>query len=339
MTYSEKKQQYRQAVSRAVQWLVDHQEADGGLGALQTMSASMVVPASLLFCGRPEEAARHIQWQRHTYVKPEGGFDPPEIRAGRASSLAERPYGPAWMIYSGHVNLAYDISLRALPSLLAMQDPATGGMFGRAEEAAEGRGIVNTAVTAVACQAAYTAGAVEAARRMADHLCRVIHANDWQSTFYPAWDTERGLRTDDELAPTGNMPRRIDRYAADQHHHLTGALIAILSDVYAITREPKYLDAARQVFEFVAGAPRAVLRTTLAHKLAWGSAWFFRETSDPRCLEVACEICDHLISGQEADGSFVHWALIRDVKDWPYSSRVNLTAQFALWLERASQCL
>lgn len=339
MSYSEKKHLYRSAVSRAMQWLIGQQEADGGLGELQTMSASMVVPASLLLCGRPEEAARHVRWQRRAYVKPEGGFDAPEIRAGRASSLAERPYAPAWMIYSGHVNLAFDISLRALPALLSMQDPGTGGMFGRQEEASAGRGIVNTAVTAVCCQAAYTTGATEAARRMADHLCRIIEANDWKFAFYPAWDTQRGLRTDEDLSPTGNMPRRIEREANDQHHHLTGALLAVLSDMHAITKDGRYLDAASRVFEFVAGAPRAVLRTTLAHKLAWGSAWFYRETGDARCLEVACEVCDHLIAGQEEDGSFVHWALIRDVKDWTYSSRVNLTAQFALWLHRAAECL
>lgn len=339
MTYSEKKQQYSRAVDSAIAWLVARQEADGGLGALQTMSASMVVPVSLLHCGQPEAAKRHVEWQRHTYVKPEGGFDPPEIRAGRASSLAERPYGPAWMIYSAHTNLAYDISLRAMPSLLAMQDPGTGGLFGRAEEVAAGKGIINTAVTAVACQAALVAGHVEAARRMADHLCRVIDANSWDGAFYPIWDTERGLRSDSEAQPTGNMPRVIEQRAPDQHHHLTGALIAVLSDLYSVTRERKYLDAAMKVFEFVAAAPREVLKTTLAHKLAWGAAWLFRETNDTRCIEIACTVCDHLVSGQEADGSFVHWALIKDVKEWPYSSRVNLTAQFALWIARAARCL
>ncbi len=194
-------------------------------------------------------------------------------------------------------------------------------MFGRAEEVAEGKGIINTAVTAVASQAALAVGDVQAACRMADHLCNVIAANSWQGAFYPIWDTERGLRIDPEAQPTGNMPRVIEREAADQHHHLTGALIAVLSDLYAVTRQRSISMHRYACSSLSRGHHGRVLKTTLAHKLAWGSAWLFRETGDARCIEVACTVCDHLVSGQEADGSFVHWALIKDVKDWPYSSR------------------
>ncbi len=332
---------YRKAIERALSWLVSHQHADGGFGAVETMSATMVTPAALLYCGRPAEAARAISWQRKAYVREDGYFDPPEIRANRASSLAEQPYAPSWMIYSAHTNLAFDMSLRAVPHLLTMQDPVTGGMFGRAEESASGCGIINTAVTAVASQAALITGYLEESRRMADHLTdRVIACNrEWDKVFFPVWDSERGLCTHSGVPPTGNMPSRIDRAATNQHHHLTGALVAVLSDMHAATRKTKYLDAARQVFEFAAGAPPNTLESTLAHKLAWGSVWLYRETGDPRCLEVACRICDHLIDGQLEDGAFVHWALIRSAEQWPYSSRVNLTSQFALWLQRVEMAL
>ena len=340
-SYSTKKQGYQKAVDAAMQWVTGLQRADGGFDRLESMSNTMVAGASLLFCGRPEAASRLIAWQRAAYGKPEGGFDAPEIRAGRASSLAERQYAPAWMIYSAHTNLAFDISLRAMPGMLAFQDPATGGVFGRAEEAESGAGIVNSAVTAVACQAALTTGNLEAARRMGDHLVdRVIAQNPaLDKAFYPVWETGRGLRTDADTPSSGNMPAVITRGAPNQHLHLAGATIAVLSDLHAVTKDARYLDGALRVFEFVVGAAPEFVETSLAHKLAWGCAWLYRETGNARCIEVACRVVDYLLTMQDDDGSFVHRAIVSNVDAWPHGSRVNTTVQFALWIHRAAACL
>jgi hypothetical protein len=282
-----------------------------------------------------------IEWERRQFVRPDGGFDPPEIRAGRASALAERQYAPGWMIYSAHMNLAFDISLRAMPELLRFQDPLTGGMFGRLEHVAAGSGIINSAVTSVACEAALATGYVAEACRMGDHLAdRVVACNpDLSQALYPIWDTTTGLRADAEAPPGPNMPRVILRRETNQHHYLTGMMIGALTDLYRVTRVTKYLDAARAVFEFVIDGSPDVLRTTLAHKFAWGAAWLFRATQDARCLEAACQVCDYLVEVQESDGSFVHWGLVKSSAEWPFSPRLNITAQFALWISRVAACL
>ncbi len=337
----ERKQTYRQAVDRAMEWICGHQMEDGSLGPVETMSHYMLVPASLLYGRRPEAAARLMPVMRRLFLRPEGGFNPPEILAGRVSAFQERGYAPGWMIYSSHLNFAYDISLRSMPSLLNLQDPVTGGMFGSLEHAEEGKGIINAAVTCVACGAAVLTGYTDAARRMGDHLIGNILANnpDLGTAFYPIWDTERGLRTDDEAPATPNVPRVLKRYEPGQHHFLSGMFIGALVELYRVFREQRYLDAALQVYEFAAGGTPAIYESTASHKFAWGCAWLYQETGDAAHLESACRLADYLCRIQESDGSFVHWAFVKSSADWPYSPRLNITAQFSLWIARTLQAL
>ncbi len=337
----QRKQLYRQSVNRAIGWMLAHQQDDGGFGPVERMSHYMLAGASLLYGGHAEAAARLMPVLKKLYGRPEGGFDPPEIRAGLPGALRERGYAPSWMIYSSHVNLALDISLPAMPQLLELRDPATGGMFGSLEDARRGKGIIHTAVTSVACQAAIVTGHIAQARRMADHLVdNVLCRNpDLSKAFYPVWDTEGGIRTDAETPPFPNMPPVLLRHERDQHHYLTGMMIGALTDVYRVTRERKYLDAALEIYEFVAGGTPAVYASTASHKLAWGCAWLYRETGKPEHLESACRLCDYLAGIQEADGSFVHWAFVKSANDWPYSPRLNITGQFALWIARTLHVL
>jgi hypothetical protein len=336
-----RKQLYRQSVDRAIGWMLAHQQADGGFGPIERMSHYMLTGAALLYGGQAEAAARLMPALRRLFVRPDGGFDPPEVRAGHKGALIERGYAPAWMIYCSHVNLAFDISLPAMPQLLRLQDPATGGMFGSLEDAERGKGIIHTAVTSVACEAAILTGHIAEARRMADHLVDNVLARnpDLSKALYPVWDTERGLCTDASTPSFPNMPAVLLRHEPHQHHYLTGMMIGALTDCYRISRESRYLDAAREIYKFAAGGTPAIYESTASHKFAWGCAWLYRETGKAEHLESACRVCDYLVSIQETDGSFVHWAFVKSADEWPYSPRFNITGQFALWIARTLHVL
>lgn len=337
----QRKRLYRQSVDRAIGWMLAHQQADGGFGPIERMSHYMLSGAALLYTGHAEAAARMIRALKKLYVGPEGGFDPPEIRAGHQGALVERGYAPSWMIYSSHVNLAFDISFAAMPQLLELQDPATGGMFGSLEDARRGQGIIHTAVTSVACEAAIATGYLAEARRMVDHLVDNVlrHNPDLSKALYPVWDAGGGLRTDAATPTFPNMPAVLLRHEPHQHHYLTGMMIGALTDFYRVSRESKYLDAALEIYEFAARGTPAIYESTASHKFAWGCAWLFRETGKAEHLESACRICDYLAGIQEADGSFVHWAFVKSADEWPYSPRFNITGQFALWIARTLGCL
>ncbi|MCX6622555.1 MAG: hypothetical protein NTY38_16100, partial [Acidobacteria bacterium] len=209
------------------------------------------------------------------------------------------------------------------------------------EDAEAGKGIINTAVTCVACGAAALTGYTAEAKRMGDHLIDNVLANnpDLGNALYPIWDTERGLRTDDEAPASPNVPRVLRRFEPAQHHFLSGMLIGAMVDLYRIFGEQRYLDAALQVYEFAAGGTAAIYESTASHKFAWGCAWLYQVTGDAAHLESACRLSDYLCRIQEADGSFVHWAFVKSADEWPYSPRLNITAQFSLWIARTLQAL
>lgn len=338
----QRKQQYRAAVDRAVGWILSHQEADGGFGPyVETMGHHMIPPLTLLYTGHAEEALKSMPYMKRRFVAPDGSFDMPEIRAGRASSLAEYCYAPAWMIYTTHLCLAFDISHPAMPHLLKFQDPSTGGMFSNQQDAARQCGVINPAVTCIAGQAAIVTGNLGEAARMADHIVDNIVAKnpDLGKAFYPIWHTQQGLLTSDETPNLPNAPHVIVKNAPGQHHYLTGMMIGFLTDAYRSLGDRRYLDAAEVIYEFARGDNAAVYENSLSHKLAWGCSWLYRITGKARHLETACQVCDYMLNCQDEDGSFVHWGIVKSSAEWTYSPRLNITAQFALWISRTADLL
>jgi len=338
---TERKARYREAANRAQAWILAHQQADGGFGPeVETLSHHMAIPASLLYSGHAGAAAKLVSYMKRRFALPDGSIDLPEYRAGRASALFEYCYAPSWVTFGAHLNLAFDVSLPAMPHILKFQHPGTGGMFGSPEDQQRGKGLISAPVCCIAGQAAITTGYLAEAKRMGGHLIDNVLANnsDLNAALYPAWDTERGLRTDEELPNFPNMPRVVLRGEPCQHHYLTGMMIAYFSDLYRATGERKYLDAAETIYEFAAGST-GVYENTLSHKFAWGCAWLYRITGKSEHLESACRVCDYLLGIQEADGTFVHYGLVNTAAEWPYSARLNTTAQFSLWINRVTHLL
>jgi hypothetical protein len=338
---TDRKAKYVESVDRALKWILDHQQSDGGFGPeVETLSHHMAVPGALLGLGSPRGAANLVPYMKKRFVLADGSIDVPEYRAGRASGLHEYCYAPSWVIFGAHLSLAFDVSLAAMPHILKFQDPQTGGIFGSPEDKDRGKGIISTPTTCIAGQAALTTGYIAEAKRMGDHVLNVIAANpDLSKEFYPCWDTERGLRMDEETPNFPNMPRMMVRDASAQHHYLTGMIIAYFSDLYRATGERKYLDGAETIYEYAAGGSPAIYENTLSHKFAWGCSWLYRITGKAEHLESACRICDYLVGIQEEDGTFVHYGLVKTAAEWPFSPRLNTTSQFALWINRTAALL
>lgn len=336
-----RKASYLESVSRAQEWIVSHQQPDGGFGSeVETFSHHMAIPASLLQTGHPAKAAKLVAYMKKRFMQPDGAFDMPEWKAGRPSALFEYCYAPSWVVYGSHMNGAFDLSFPAMPHILQFQDPGTGGMFGSPQDKDRKKGLISAPVTCIAGQAALTTGYVNQAKRMGDHILRLIEQNpDLNKEFYPAWDTERALLTGSDTPSFPNMPRVISRNNAGQHHYLTGMIIAYLSDLFRATGERKYLDGAEKIFHFAAGGSPAIYENTLSHKFAWGCTWLYRATGNSEHLEAACRVCDYLVKIQEADGTFVHYGLVKSAAEWPYSPRLNTTAQFSLWIQRTANLL
>lgn len=328
---TERKAQYQQSIDRAMAWMLPNQEERGSFGEVHSMAHYMALGASLLYNGAPYEATRLLSYMRQTYIAPDGDFDMPEIREGIVGRMQECRYMPSWVIFSAHVNLAYDISMQGIPHVLKYQDEETGGLYGSEKDRVAGAGVINTASTCLGGIAAVVTGRIEKAKRMGDHVVdNLIGTNpDLKKAFFPIWEKGNGLRTDDDALASPNVPKVLLRNEPVQGHFLTGMIMAFLCDLYQATRDRKYLDGALTMYEFGVGESPIVYENTLSHKFAWGCASLYRQTGEASHLESACRVCDHLVSTQESDGSYL---MDGAPADWPYQSRLNLTSQFALWI-------
>ena len=332
----ERRRLYARAVDRALAWILSRQEPDGGFGAIEDMSPLGVLGATLLYTGHGDAALRFMPYLARRFRAPDGSLNPPEIAERKPGPLREARYGSAWIAYSAHVNLAFDLSLPAMPAILRFQDPVSGGLFGPLADGERGRGIIHAGVTGVAGLAALCTGHLNAAIRMGNHLVDNVIAKqpDLVRAFYPAWDTERGLLTDGSVEAAPNMPPVIRADGPKRDHFLAGLFLGFLTDLYRATRASKYLDGALAVYEFTCREAAGVFDSSGFHKFAWGCAWLYRQTADARHLETACQVCDYLLTLQDADGSFVHRAFVPSLPQWPYAARLNTTAQFSLWIWR-----
>ena len=336
-----RKTKFQDAVNRATAWIVKHQQPDGSFGEVESLTHYMALPAALLYLGQAQSAARLMPYLKSTYQKENGDYDFPPADA-KPGHLAEAKYGPAWMIFSAHVNLALDLSMPAVPHMLTYQHDETGGVFGRPDHARDGKGILHVLATPCVGQAALITGHVAEARRMGDYLVDYLIAEnpDMSKAFYPVWDTERGLRTDEDAPIAPNMPRVLERGAPDQHHFVTGFMISFLTDLYRATGEQKYLDGALAMYEFGEDGSGEIYRSTASHKFCWGCGSLYRVTGDARHLESACRVAEFLVEhAQDPDGSMVHYAFIDSSANWAYSPRLNITGQFALWIQKTIDLL
>ena len=336
-----RKEKLQAAVDRATAWILKHQQPDGSFGDVESLTHYMALPAALLNLGEAESAHRLMPYLKATYLKKNGDYDFPPADA-KPGHLAEAKYGPAWMIFSAHVNLAYDCSLPAVPHLLAYHHRETGGVFGRPDHAEAGKGILHVSVTTCAGQAALITGHMAEARRMGDFLvdCLIAENPDMSKEFYPVWDTERGLRTAGAAPIAPNMPRVLIRGEPDQHHFVTGFMISFLADLYRATGDGKYLDGALAMHEFGDDDSGEPYRSTASHKFCWGCGSLYRVTGESRHLESACRVAEYLVDhAQDPAGSMVHCAFVDSSANWAYSPRLNITGQFALWIQRTVELL
>ena len=69
-----RKKAYQGAVSRASDWILSHQEQDGGFGKVGSLSHYMVLPLTLLYTGHSSTLYRLMPRLKHLFVAKDGSF-------------------------------------------------------------------------------------------------------------------------------------------------------------------------------------------------------------------------------------------------------------------------
>jgi hypothetical protein len=109
---------------------------------------------------------------------------------------------------------------------------------------------------------------------------------------------------------------------------MIGYPIAFLAKLYEATADGAYLKAARGYLDFSLSCEGNLRSFHTSHKVAWGAAVLARITGDPRCMELAVTIADHLLGIQDPSGA---WLV-----DQPAHTTFDQTAEIAIWLQEIS---
>jgi len=328
---------YRSAVSRAAAWLSREQDEDGSFGPNANQLADLeTVAIALLLTGNPESSARALRYIERSLVAPDASLRQPADQA----TLAELPYAPAWCAVSAHLNGFYALAASAMQEVLRYQDSRTGGLFGHPEARRRRQGLIVPSVSAVAGIAALATGRTTPAEGIGTYFLRLLEDQpDLDSRLYLFTHNRSGLITTENVAPFPPYAQIFERSAPRQPYWLLGLIIAFLVDLSQALGDPRYLDCAITLFEFSLGCNEEVTHTTLSHKYAWGCASLYRATRDPRALDMAMQIGDHLVSIQEPDGSWWHSGVIPSRDAQPRGLTIDVTSQFTIWLVRTLEAL
>lgn len=340
---NERRERYGEAVRRALDWLAAQQGADSsfGLSVSEGVTSIFVTPLTFLWGGLPWRALGVIERIRTCFVREDGSLFRP-MADKMIIDRRQLPYALSWVIRSSAVCGALDISHICLPQLAAFQDKACGGLFGTREEAAEGTGIIDLACTGMGGLAFLATGLSDRAKAAGDYVVEwLARQENVEERLLCQWHTEKGLMDEESgrgLPENANAPLVIGQSAPHTGYWLCGILTAFLAELYQVTSEGPYLEAARAIFSFAARSPE-LGKVCTSHKFAWGAARLFAVTRDPEHLEGACRAADRLVEAQRPEGYFVYADYFPGDGTPPHDVNVGVTSQFTAWMSAAAMHL
>ena len=114
------------------------------------------------------------------------------------------------------------------------------------------------------------------------------------------------------------MNTMIDTTTVKQPSWVTGTSMALLADLYAVTANNRYLDAALKLAAFEGKCSHEQLFWPSKCKVAWGAAQLYRLTADPAHRRIAANVARvTFINAQDPDGSWPHMFYpLQDTGSW-----------------------
>ncbi len=91
------------------------------------------------------------------------------------------------------------------------------------------------------------------------------------------------------------------------------------------TGKKEYLNLAREHFDFMTTS-EGVYSAALSHKLCWACANLYAATGEPRFLEAAKRVGDHLIGVQEEDGRYHYREIAPNFDDQDQTANLDIVS-------------
>ena len=289
---------YEQAARRAGQWLVSQQDEHGLLPRDQSLTPSLKCAWALREVGQVHAANRLVDGIRRFQMSGPGEFFP----AGEMEDFGWRAYYNAiFLVAAARLGRFEIASPQAADRLCAYQLPC-GGFVGYL---ATPPSSIDLCVTAQCGWACLALGRIEAGRRTANFLAHVFEIQpDIENRLYFTYDLGADqLRIDPPAGQTINY--FLDTQRGEQHFFYAGVSAGYLADMYALTGESRYLEAACGYIDFDLRTNPEGFRWPSKCKVGWGAAKLYRVTGETKHRDLACRVADETwLNAQTEEGHF-----------------------------------
>ena len=279
------------------------------------------VPGSLAVNGAFDAAASCLDWFGSRFLGDRGQLAiPPEQEASRFTNTYDR----GWLVWGAGICGRYDIAFPLAEDILAYQDAEGGGFVDRAVDLSQGTGIQHAMTAGFAGLGLLSTRYVAAARRAGDFLIDLLRL---QPHPVEGLHLAANRRADGTLELLLERTSRdyVDRNGLKQRPARLGPVQVLLVRLYRLTRENRYLEAARAYTDAVLTGRDGIYDCVESHKFLWGLTELHQVSPQDRYRLAARRIAAYLIRSQHPDGQWWGDAVSGGDPEQPLDLRLNTT--------------
>ena len=300
---------YRGAALRAVDYTTGFLQPDGGYiweGYVPNAFHKQVY--SWLLAGRIEESHRLMDWAGRNRLQTDG----------RLKEYVGDVYKQTWFALSAQRLGRYELSYPVMNYLMSLQAPCGG--FPRYED----EDVVRAVASGFVGIAALAFGTLEVAKQAAQSCIDTLDRQPVEGRFYCH------MARDGKVVTENDHPKalHVDMSKPKQIYYELGVPMLLMCRLYQVTREKKWLEAAKRFFETHLACFEDSFACVGSGKSALAAAIYYGLTDDERALEAAYRWCDFVVETQLPDGSWID--LPKEPDELLYY--VDHAACFTIWL-------
>ena len=291
---------FAERLKSGCRWLRSLMDERGSVQGPDHASLYYKVPGSLAVNGAFDAASSNLDWFASRFLGNRGQLAiPPEQEASRFTNTYDR----GWLVWGAGICGRYDIAFPLAEDILAYQHAESGGFVDRAADLSTGTGIQHAMTAGFAGLGLLSTRHVSAARRAGDFLIDLLKLQPHpEDGLYLA----ANRRADGTLELLLERTSRdfVDRDGLKQRPARLGPVQVLLVRLYRLTRENRYLDAARTYTDAVLTGRDGIYDCVESHKFLWGLTELHQVSPRDRYRRAARRIAAYLIGIQQPDGQW-----------------------------------
>lgn len=318
--------QYRRSCRRGTDWLLNQMEDTGSVGPVEERLYYYRLPWTFALMGEVAAANRTLDWIRDHMQSDSGAFE-----GTSPQGIFDERYGSyplACLLVGAVLMQRFDVVYPGVSSLLAWQDPESGGVYNTRSDMTE-TGEQELFPTAQYGMTMILVNRIDEAVLAGKWMKRLWELQpDTSERLHHVYTRASGVITD---VPTPQDSLYITRKHDPWQHHFNGGIAAaFLSNLHMATGDRTWLDLAREYQAFSMTSDPVQFQSMQTCKSGWGSGLLYAVTREKAYYYWTTRLGDWFVSHQYTDG---HWENTHYWNPVPTNAdNIEITAEFVMHL-------